>query len=230
MNQEDKKLRRKIGEEVLAPIGIAVISIASPGLAAIATFVYGSTKVFKWRRDRIREIASEVGVQNILDLINKDDKSRDVLHKILLSVMDEHSKRKRKLFYEYIKKLHKGIHASFDYHTKIILTINSITFEELHTLVNFSRHYSAIVKKTIARQKKESSSAKVARSENLGIPLRDITASNVFRSEDQGVLEGRFMALVSYNLISISTGRYGGTFFGPITDFGKVFLEFIGKE
>ncbi|HUW21138.1 MAG TPA: hypothetical protein VMW41_00545 [Candidatus Bathyarchaeia archaeon] len=232
-NNKNKKDKAKdVVKELGLPVAGAVISVFSPfvGIGTAAASGIWSL-VDKWRGDRIKEVKNEVGAKKLLELIQRDDKAKDILHKILLNVLQEESRRKRRLYYNYISQLHKDIYPSFDYHSKIILTINSITFDELHRLAWLNEKYDGILRATLKRQKKENPEAKINVDGSRGISIRDVKeAGYLQKREDEIDLEDKLARLGNYGLISVKNGRYGGTFFGPLTEFGEKFLEFIKKD
>lgn len=231
MKKQNVTGAKDIIKEVGLPVTGAVVSIFAPFVGIPIAGVSGIWSLIdKWRERRISEVKRYVGDKKILDLIKRDDKARDVIHKILLNVLQEESKRKRQLYYNYISRLHKNIHPLFNYHSKIILTINSITFDELHTLVRFNEWYDETLKIIVGKQKKENPNAKIITSRSRGISIRDLKEAGCFQKDKEVKLEGELVRVGNYGLISVKNGRYGGTFFGPLTDFGEKFLEFVKKE
>lgn len=228
----DDKTKIAIKEVGLPVAGVAV-SIFAPFIGLPLAGAAGVWSLIdKWREDRIDEVKRFVGDNEILGLIKQDDKTRDILNRILFNVFQESSAEKRTLYYSYIKQLHKGLHPDFDYHSKVILTINLITFEEIKTLVEFAKRYLEILKAAIEKSKRENPKAKAAESKNRGVNLSEIILIKPFTSESENKLEDEFVNLGNYGLISVKSGRMNGTFYGPITEFGKIFLDFIleGKQ
>jgi len=215
-------------KEVGLPVAGAVVSIFAPFVGIPLAGASGIwSLVDKWRDNRIKEIKQSVGENKILDLIKQDDKTRDILNKILFNVFQESSVEKRKLYYSYIKKLHEGLYPDFDYHSKIILTINLITFEEIRILVEFNNNYLKILKTAIEKSKTENPKGKTDESNNRGTNLSEIRLVKPFSLENENKLEDEFVNLGNYGLISVKSGRMDGTFYGPVTEFGKIFLDFI---
>lgn len=220
-------------KDVGLPVAGAAVSIFAPFIGVPLAGAAGVWSLIdKWREDRISEVKKSVGENDILDLIKQDDKTRDILNKILFSIFQESSAEKRELYYSYIKQLHKGLHPDFDYHSKSILTINLITFEEIKALVEFVNRYEEILKVAIEKSKIENPKGKANETENRGVNLSEIMRIQPFSTENENKLEDEFVNLGNYGLISIKSGRMDGTFYGPITEFGKIFLDFIleGKQ
>ena len=114
----------------------------------------------------------------------------------------------------------------FNYHTKIVLMINSITFEELELLVLFRDNYLELLKKV-----KEKESSHVSNEDGLrerGITLLEVQKIELFKNISE--LESLTVSLGSYGLISTKPGRMNGTLYGPLTKFGKMFLDFVLKK
>lgn len=218
-------------KDVGFPIAGAIVSIFAPFVGVPLAGASGVwTLIDKWREDRINEVKKSVGDNKILGLIKRDDKSRDILNKILFNVLQESSVEKRKLYYSYIKQLHKGLHPSFDYHSKAILTINLITFEEIWMLVEFSHRYQEILKAAIEKSKKDNPQGQVSALEDRGVNPEEIMLVSPFSKMSRSIIEDAFVNLGGYSLISVKHGRWNGTFYGPITEFGKVFLDFISEK
>lgn len=231
-NKKTNKTKDVI-KELGLPVAGSAISIFNPfiGVGVVATSGVW-TLVNKWRNERVKEVKKSVGSKRLLEIIQRDDRSKDILHKILFNILQEESKRKRELYYNYISQLHKNINPSFDYHSKIILTINSITFDELDSLVWLADKYDSILRQTVKKQKKENPGTKVNAGKDRGLSVRDISDSGYFRKKDSHNiwLEDRLVRLGNYGLVAVKNGRFGGTFFGPISDFGEIFLQFIKEK
>lgn len=214
---------RDIANEILTPSAIALISITQPYIGVLATFIYGAAKVIqKWKYDRMEEVYRNVGGKKLLDLINKDDKMRDILHKILQNVMDESSEQKRKFFYSYIHNLTKDLHSEFDYHTKLISVLNQITLDEFDILVIFANHFDEMLK----LNGRSDNNAKIPNGLNVG----QIMKYKGFDQMDPGLLDNFLTTLSAYGLLYSGFGALGGTTFGPTTYFGRVFIDFIESE
>lgn len=220
-------------KEVGLPVTGAIVSIFAPFVGVSLAGASGIWSLLDiWREGRANEVKKYVGDEKILDLIKRDDKSRDILYKILFNVLQESSLEKRQLFYSYINQLHKGIHPDFDYHSKTILVINLITFEEIKTLIEFVNKYKEILKAAIEKSKQENPKGKADESEDRGANPGEISLVQPFSTMNKNLLEDTFVNLGSYSLLSVKHGRWGGSFYGPITEFGKVFLDFVleGKQ
>lgn len=225
-DSDDKMLEsvEDLADEVTTPITIAAITAINSELAILAVFVFGALKVIrKWQYRRIKEAADYVGYKRIMDLMNRDDKSRDILHKILNNILDESSERKRIVFYNYLMNLHSGIHNEFDYHTKLIITINMVTFEEIQILNCLAINYKEILK--YASEQKDAGNPKSFVLDR-GVSVHEILGSNIIRI-DRKDLDTALENISSYGLIHKGPGRMSGTFYFPLTDFGVIFLEFI---
>lgn len=217
-----KKLKI-ITQDISIPTIIAVASIKDPKLAVFFTFLSGViTTVSEWKKKRAEEVINNVGIERIIRLIQRDDKTRDILHKILENVMDESSKKKRKLFYNYIHKLDNNIHKDFDYHSKLIAVVNEITFNELDMLLTFSNIFLEVLK--IIRRKDIKS--KIPK----GVNVADIFKHKYFTYMSPRLLDSFLLRLSSYDLIYAEFGLYDGTAYGPVTYFGKIFIDFISDD
>lgn len=209
--------------EIVAPTALSAISVVNPAIGLVATFLYGATRtIAKWKSDRISEANERVGINKIVELINRDDKTRDILHRILENVIDESSEEKREVFYTYIKNLDKNNDVNFDYHSKIIATINAITLEELEALFMFSRHFREIE----VLNNKQDINTKLP----SGLNISQIVKHRSYEEVGHEYLENVFNTLANYGLIYATFGRYDGTMFGPVTYFGKKFMEYITTD
>lgn len=223
----DDKTKTAI-KEVGLPVAGAVVSIFTPFIGVPLAGAAGIWSLIdKWREDRIDEVKRSVGEKEILDLIKQDDKTRDILNRILFSVFQESSVKKRQLYYSYIKQLHNGLHPDYDYHSKVILTINLVTFDEIKTLVEFAKKYPEILKVAFEKSKGENPKGEVNESENRGVNLSEIILVKPFSTENENKLEDELVNFGNYGLLSVKSGRMDGTLYGPITEFGKIFLDFI---
>ena len=226
----------KGGKDVVKELGIPVASagfsvfninpLAGVALAGISGIW---SLMDKWSKNRAKELKIAIGDKKILDLIKRDDKTRDVIVKILFNIFQECSEDKRKLYYKYINQLHKNVHPSFDYHSKVIFIINLITFEEIQTLIKFKDNYNYILGKITEMAKQKNPQAKVNETETRGANLSEIEVVEYFSKQNRDNLEDWFVNLGNYGLLSVKNGRYGGTYLGPITEFGKTFLDFISE-
>ena len=228
MSTQDNKIRHleTTIEDIAIPSITSLVAISNPYIGVVALFIFGSLKVIrKWQNDRVVEVLKAVGEERLMELLNGDDKSRDILHRVLLNILDEQSIAKRQLFYEYLIKVHNNVRPSFDYHTKIILTINSITFEELETLLKLNNGYKEVL--LIASKQKDAGNPETFTKER-GVSVTEIKISQILRIEELK-LETAMENLSSYGLIYTRPGRFNGTFYLPLTEFGEVFLEFITK-
>lgn len=213
-------------ENVAIPTALSAVSINSPTALIIFTFIFGTAiTIRKWQLNRIKEINKYVSVRNLLNLINNNDKTRDVLHKIIINILDEQSFLKRKLYYEYINNLSNGLYPDYNDHTKLIFTINIISIEEIHLLSTLNNIYNKLI--IYANQNKDQNE-KFVYDHNSGITITDIIGSNMFRNTINDLdLENSIGHLGSFDLIYIRPGRMNGTFYMPITKFGKIFLDFL---
>jgi hypothetical protein len=209
--------------EIAAPTALATVSIVNPIVGIIATFLYGTVKsIVRWKSERIGEITKNVGATKLIKLINKDDKTRDILHKILENVIDESSSKKRKMFYVYIKNLDKVNNTNFDYHTKLISVLNAITFNELDMLWSFSKDFKEI---EILNNKKDINSKIPS-----GVNVSQIMKHKHYDQISPEYLEYTLTSLSNYGLIYTAFGRFDGTMFGPVTYFGREFMNYINTK
>ncbi|MFA5532157.1 MAG: hypothetical protein WDA13_00970 [Candidatus Shapirobacteria bacterium] len=218
-----KTIVKDVTTEVAGPTVLSAISIINPSVGLVATFLYGTVRtIIKWKSDRIEEINSNIGIKKIEKLINRDEKTRDILHRILEKVIDESSEEKRKIFYAYIHNLDKINDTDFDYHTKLISTVEVITFDELSFFYSFSRDFREM---ELLNDKKDIDS-KVPN----GLSVSQIMKHKHYDHASKDLIEYSLNSLANYGLIYASFGRYGGTFFGPVTYFGKKFIEYLESD
>lgn len=217
-----------ISEDMAIPTTLAVVAAIDPTLGVIATATAGTlTVIDKWKEKRVKEIDKNVGFIILRDLLEKDDKSRDILHRVLRNVFDEQSERKRMLYYQYLKNIHADVLPDFDYHSKIVETINEITFEEIDILRDFSNAYPTIAKYIAEKDaNKQEPDFYVFQGANLD----QIRYPDLLGKYSDFQLENKLTVLSNkYDLLVARYGRYDGTMFGPLTDFGKAFLDFIDE-
>lgn len=219
----DSRKVEDITRDIVIPVALNTISAINPIVGILATFLYGGASVLaKWRVNRMQEISEIVGAEQLMDLLKRDDKTRDILHRILENVMDESSEAKRRLFYAYIQNLSIGTKDQFDDHTKLITVLNSITLEELNTLVLFANSHEDIRKQRL-------------NGSNLPINLKGINVSEMlkhptFSGQNGDILESNLDQLSNYGLIYAYYGRMDGNFYGPLKDFGMKFIEYISES
>lgn len=210
-------------QNLAVPTIIAVTSIQNPYLAVLMTFFYGLAATINiWQQKRGQEVLDNVGAQRIVNLIQRDDKTRDTLHRIMTNVVNEPSDRKRKLFYNYIKNFEKDVHPEFDYHTKLIVTLNSMTFEELDVLIALNSSLDEIKQK----------SGQTDQTYGLpnGVSVSTLKNHQAFANMNERTFEALLVTLGNYNTILVGFGTLGGTTFGPVTEFGKIFLDYVSSS
>ncbi|EKD99374.1 MAG: hypothetical protein ACD_22C00278G0002 [uncultured bacterium] len=228
MTDELTKHRIDLAKQVVIPVAGATVAAFYPIVGIGLTAMQGSFSVLdKWKEDRLNEIKQNVGKKTLVEIINTSDKLRDIWSKIAFNLFQESSVKKRKLYYSYLRQLHAGVNPAFDYHSKIILTINLITFSEIETLIMLQHLYPEIILAAVKKSKQDNPKGEEDKSKNRGVNLSEIMLITPFSKYERLELEGHLVSLGNYGLVSEKQGRYDGTFYGPITSFGKIFIDFI---
>ena len=205
--------------------GISLVPGVGPIIGIGITAAGGGwTVINEYRERRAREIIKSVGKEKLINLLNGDEKTKDILHKVLTNVFDESSLKRRELYYQYLKNVSNNIHPDFDYHTKLISVLNMITFEEINTLEIFSQKYGDILKYTGEKENKETP---IMFHDERGVNVAECRDSSCFGNINEKILEKNLDKIGNNDLIFIGYGRMDGTFYGPLTDFGQIFLDFI---
>lgn len=200
-----------LGATLGGPVGIASVTVAG-----------GLSLIIDWRARVAKEIVDDVGARKIAEIIERDDKSRAVFHRILVNYLDEESEKKREKYRNYLKNLAINVHPEFDNHSRLVSKINDISLEELHVLDVFQTRYLDIL--VSAESQKETVQEKYP--EGRGVEPGEIIRTGFFTFIPELELEDAFVYLSSNGLISSKPGRMDGTFYLP-NEFGKVFMEFL---
>ena len=104
-----------------------------------------------------------------------------------------------------------------------------INFWEIDLLVDLSDHYYEILD-PIFRAEAKKDSKKVFEKRSRGLFIKEITESKLMESFDSvSLIEGLSM-LSSYGLVRENQGLMNGTSYGPVTNFGRVFIDFVREE
>ncbi len=227
MKKKIKSKSKDVIKDIVLPTATAGISAIDPLIGVGVTAGVGVFNVWdKWREKRILEVEQKVGRKRISELIRRDDKTRDILHKAIVNLLDEQSEQKRQLFYNYLKQVHKNVYPAFDYHSKLIATLNSITFDQMDILVIFENNYQNVISQNVRRQKPEERHGAAQE----GLSISELLEPGYFKKYSETVLEHSLDRLANYELVYARYGRMDGTYFGPLTQFGEVFLEFIKSK
>lgn len=90
-------------------------------------------------QSRVNELATFISEhrEEFLSEALESDKFKAVFLSVLELHMKETSERRRQLLKSYLLNVGKNIHSDFDEHTKVISTMNVISFQELETLLLF---------------------------------------------------------------------------------------------
>ena len=223
-----KSLGRVLKEQAFVPASLGVIGILHPLLGVGAVGVYGVAKTLKsWSENRLKEIDLELGETTIQNLITKDERNIDILRNVLFKVLEESSKEKRRFYYQYLKKLDKGIHEEVDYHSKIIFTIQQVTPEEIQILQIFAENYEEMLR---AAESKADRNESKPFSPFRGLTGTELQLTEVLTFVSEVELEEVLNHLSSMDLVVMQTGRMNGTFYRPNKRFGEVFLDFIKEK
>lgn len=211
-----------ITKNISVPTIIQGVSISKPEVALLLTFLYGGiiTIAGLWKQRRAQEVVDNLGIETIKRLIERDDKTRDVFHKLLDSVMDEPLVNKRKLFYNYMNNLDKNVHSEFDEHTNIASILSDMTLEEFDILLKIDANFNDIVHKT-------GQTDKTYEIQN-GLNTSTFIKFSSFDNYNQRELEAILVTIATkYRLIFVGFGQYNGNTFGPVNKIGRIFLDFI---
>jgi hypothetical protein len=211
------------------PTAIAAITTVNPELGMLCNIVFGaSAMIDEWRMRRVGEIYGYLGNEGVRFFVNGSDNDKDIAHKIFQSLMDEAAKEKRKLFYNYLNNYKNGYKVNLDYHSKLTITLNLMTLEEINGFKNFYNNYPKIIQ--YYKLHRDASEDKRPLFKNSKTFLKYIYGSKIFKNQSQDWVEDFTEKLGNYGLIHVRTGRYGGTMYGPTTEFGKILLKYIDNQ
>jgi hypothetical protein len=104
----------------------------------------------------------------------------------------------------------------------LISIINTITFDEIRMLYSFSNDFEEI---EILNDKKDIGSKIPS-----GVNVSQIMKHKHYDQISPELLEYALTTLSNYGLIYSGFGRYDGTIFGPVTYFGREFINYINAE
>src|SRR5260221_879167 len=136
--------------------------------------------------------------------------------------MNESSVEKRKFLYNYIHRLDGNIHSNFDDHTKLNTTIGTITIKDFDVLIELAKlptDISYII------------GGAIGKAEILPL-MKDPLHQSIplyFTGYNQRSLTNLLVRLGNLDLIYIEFGKSEGTLFGPITEFGRIFLDLVSE-
>ncbi len=210
--------------EFIAKFWIPLLGVTLGGPTAIASVAVagGLSLIIDWRTRVAKEIVDDVGARKIAEIIERDDKSRAVFHRIIVNYLDEESEKKREKYRSYLKNLATNIHPEFDNHSRLVSKLNDISLDELHVLDVFQTKYLDIL--VSAENQKQTVQEKYP--EGRGAEPGEILRTGFFTFIPELELEDALIYLSSNGLISSKPGRMNGTFYLP-NQFGKVFMEFL---
>lgn len=216
---------QKTGTKIIIPTGIVAAGVydQSQTLALVMTFLLG---VITWgdeyRQKRVEEVIDNVGIVNLVALVRKNEKTRDIFRGLLRDIMDESSQTRRNIFYHYINGLVLDIHPDFDEHTKLRNVINDMTLEDLYIFETYNYIFPIYTK-------------------DQNNPMSDLERKGLFAEEvvrleglyniDADVLSNKLRRFgQQYDLILLYFDRMNGTMYGATTKFGKIFLDYISTK
>ncbi|EKD94410.1 MAG: hypothetical protein ACD_26C00064G0001 [uncultured bacterium] len=103
-----------------------------------------------------------------------------------------------------------------------------ITFEEIKILEGFFVNYKKILdfagKKEAGKNNSQPYKYKVDRGVNV---VEIVESKYIVVNDDNRLLDNTLVRLNSYGLLDAKFGAMGGTYYGPITQFGLIFIDFI---
>jgi hypothetical protein len=177
-------------------------------------------------QSRINELVIEI--EKHKNEFDTEILNSDKFKSIFLNVIEAHIKEtmtdKRKLYRNYLINVGKGIKNDFEYHSKLLTTLNLITFEEIQTLEEIHLAYARL-----NEDYKKLNPGQLAKPtvEEINNQLLRMGRNNSLK-----FLHLNMRLLQTYNLILTEDASYSGSGaasirFEIVTEFGETFLEFI---
>jgi hypothetical protein len=175
-----------------------------------------------------KEIRIHIGETEYVLLLGIGDKEKAIATAVTWDAMIEPEKKKREMLYSYLNGIINGIHPEFNDHTKLRNAIRDITLEEFDLLILFKDNYKKILKK--AGELKNPTTPILYYTKDRGVAINEIHATDAFKDIPERKLEKLATRLgTNFDLIDIGFGRMNGTFYGPLSEFGQIFLDYISQ-